>query len=88
MNGLSDALAMSRTQVYCKIKALTGLSPTIYVRRIRMRKSKILLRTTTLSISEIAYAVGFNEPAFFSRNFKDFYGKSPVEFRAEQSKGG
>jgi len=53
-----------------------------------MRKSKILLRTTTLSISEIAYAVGFNEPAFFSRNFKDFYGKSPVEFRAEQSKGG
>lgn len=86
MNGLSDALAMSRTQVYRKVKALTGLSPTIYIRRIRLRKSKMLLSTTQLSISEIAYAVGFNEPAFFTRNFKEFYGKSPKEFRSEQGR--
>ena len=78
---LSRELLLSRSQAHRKIKALTGLSTAIYIRHVRLEKAKELLRTTHLSISEIAYQTGFKTPVYFSQIFKEVVGASPTEWR-------
>jgi AraC-like DNA-binding protein len=68
---------MGRTNLHNKISALTGLSTTLYVRKIRLHRSKELLLGTSMNISEVAYAVGFNDPRFFTRVFSEEFGMSP-----------
>lgn len=78
---LATSLAMSKSQVYRKLKALTGRTPSYYIRITRLKKGKELLETTQLNISEIAYEVGFTDPNYFSRTFQQEFGKSPSDFR-------
>lgn len=70
---------LSKTNLHNKLSALTGLSTTIYVRKIRLHKAKELLGTTDMNISEIAYTVGFNDPKFFSRVFSEEFSITPRE---------
>ncbi|HRI61409.1 MAG TPA: response regulator, partial [Saprospiraceae bacterium] len=74
-------IGMSRTNLHNKLSALTGLSTTLYVRKLRLRRAQELLRTTAATISEIAYEVGFNDPKFFSRVYAEEYGAPPSEER-------
>ena len=78
---LGQLLAVSQSQVYRKIKGVTGYSTTIFIRRIRVKNANRLLKTTNLSISEICYKAGFKDPAFFSRSFSEVFGQSPSDFR-------
>ena len=78
---LAKELHLSRSQMYRKIKALTGMSPAIYIRHIRLQKAKELLLSSHLGISEIAYRVGFKTPVYFSQVFKETFGVSPSESR-------
>ena len=78
---LCRALAMSRAQLHRKLTALTGTSATFFIRSIRLARAKELLATTDLSISEIAYEVGFKDPNYFSRVFAEAFGQSPRETR-------
>ena len=75
-------MAMSRMQLYRKIKMLTNYSPNEYVRVIRLRKAKELLTTTTLSITEICYMTGFSSPSYFAKCFKSFTGELPSAYRS------
>lgn len=81
VNELARTLLLSRSQVHRKIKALTGMSTAIYIRSVRLRKSKELLPNEELSISEIAYQVGFKSPVYFSQVFKETFGMSPSATR-------
>lgn len=81
VNRLANAICLSRSQVHRKIKAITGLSTSIYIRMIRLQKAKELLTVEELTISEIAYQVGFKSPVYFSQIFKKTFGKSPTESR-------
>ena len=81
VNDLARELHLSRSQVHRKIKALTGLSTAIYIRLIRLQKAKELLASDTLTISEIAYEVGFKSPVYFSQIFKETFGESPSATR-------
>ncbi|MBL7790961.1 MAG: response regulator [Saprospiraceae bacterium] len=81
VDALCRKTGMSRTNLHNKLSALTGLSTTIFVRKIRLQKAKQLLETTEMNISEIAYAVGFNDPKFFSRVFSEEFGIPPSEVR-------
>jgi AraC-like DNA-binding protein len=74
---LCNDMGMSRTQLHNKLKALTGLSTSIFVRVLRLNRAKQLLETTQESVSEIAYRVGFNDPSYFTRCFTDEFGKPP-----------
>jgi YesN/AraC family two-component response regulator len=74
---LGRQLHLSRSQLHRKIKALTGMSAAIYLRHIRLQKAKELLASTQLSVSEIAYEVGFKTPLYFSQVFKETFGESP-----------
>jgi AraC-like DNA-binding protein len=78
---LARALNLSRSQVNRKIQALAGMSTSIYIRHIRLQKAKELLLSNELSISEIAYQVGFKSPVYFSQAFKETFGESPSATR-------
>lgn len=81
VNELCQAIGMSRTQLHRKLKALTGEATTAFVRQLRLRHSMQLLQTSDLSVSEIAYQVGFSTPAYFSTRFAEHYGYPPSEVR-------
>ncbi|MEM6319848.1 MAG: ATP-binding protein, partial [Bacteroidota bacterium] len=74
---LAFELKMSRSQVYRKVKALTGRSIASYIRYLRLQKGKQQLETTNLTVSEIAYNVGFKDLAYFSNSFSQEFGYAP-----------
>lgn len=81
MPQLIRKLKMSRSQIYKKVKALTSLSPSRYIRSIRLFHAKQLLELTKLNVSEIAYEVGFTSPTYFSDVFFEEYGLRPNAYR-------
>lgn len=78
---LVNSLGTSRTQLHRKVKALTGMSIMRYVNRIRLEKAKELLEKSELSVSEVAYEVGYEDTSYFSSNFKKMYKATPSSFR-------
>ena len=74
---LAHKLCLSESQVYRKLKAISDKSTAVFIRSIRLQKGKELIQTTENTISEIAYEVGFNDPAWFSRAFKEEFGFAP-----------
>jgi len=78
---LAEGLSLSESQLYRKVKAVSGKSVSRFIREIRLSAAKKLIETTTLNISQIAYQCGFNDPAWFSRIFKKEFGESPGKFR-------
>lgn len=82
MPQLERALMMSRSQIFRKIKALTGKSPSIYIRSIRLARAQTMLRNTALTVSEIAYDTGFSSPQYFSDTFLEEFGVRPSDARA------
>ncbi len=71
-------------QVYRKIKQLTGLGPTEFIRDIRLQKAAALLSEGKLSVTEVMYKVGFTTPSYFSKCFKARYGVTPSEYRISE----
>ncbi|WP_438422295.1 ATP-binding protein [Aquimarina macrocephali] len=76
---LAKKMYLSESQVYRKLKAITDKSTAVFIRSIRLQKAKELITTTDKTISEIAYEVGFNDPSWFSRAFKEEFGLSPSD---------
>lgn len=77
INELCSKLAMSRTSVFNKIKALTGKSPNDVIKVMRLNKAHELLLTRELNVAEVAFKVGFADPKYFSTCFKKQFGVSP-----------
>ena len=80
LESLSNETGMSQMQLYRKIKGLFGFSPAEFVKTIRLKRGAELLRIKTGNISEIAYEVGFENPAYFSTCFRQQFGISPSAF--------
>lgn len=78
---LCEAVHLSQSQLFRKMKALTGDPPSTFIRKIRLHKAKVLLQSTDLSISEIAYELGFTDPNYFSRAFSKLFDAPPSDFR-------
>ena len=76
---LAERMHLSESQIYRKLKATTGKSTAIFIRSVRLQKAKELIRKGESTISEIAYDVGFNDPSWFSRAFKEEFGFTPSE---------
>ena len=73
-------VGMSRMQLHRKLKSLTGLSATEFIRNERLKIATTLLAKGNLTVSEVAYALGFNDVSYFSKCFKEQYGTTPSEF--------
>ena len=78
--GLVAEMAMSQTVLYKKIKALTDLTITDFIKSIRLKRAAQLLQEGSLNISDIAYSVGFNDRKYFSKEFKKQFGKNPSDY--------
>lgn len=77
---LADEMCISRSLLYKKLKALTGMTVTEFINSHRLRKASELLVLEQLTISEVAFQCGFNDPKYFSRVFRKYYGMSPSEY--------
>lgn len=78
---LCRSVGMSRSQLFRKMKALINEAPSTFIRMYRMNRARKLLEETDLSVSEIAYQVGFKDPAYFSYTFHEIFGKPPSTAR-------
>jgi len=76
----ANEIGMSRSNLYRKIQALTNQSTNDFIRSLRLKRAAQLLRKSTGTVSEIAYAVGFNSPSHFSKIFRQQFGQSPSNF--------
>ena len=76
----SREIGMSRSNLYLKLKAITGESVTDFIKRIRFQKAGALIATREYTIAQIAYMTGFNSPSYFSTAFKQYYGCMPSEY--------
>lgn len=74
--------AMSRAQLYRKLHALTGQSPGEFIKAIRMKRAACLLLQQYGNISEVAFATGYSDPSYFTKCFREEFGKSPSEYVA------
>lgn len=81
VENLCRAMTMSQPQLHRKLTALTGQNATQFIRRYRMEKALELLRAGENRISEVAYAVGFDDPKYFSRVFAETFGVPPSSWR-------
>lgn len=82
---MSEALGMSRVHLYKRLTAVTGQTPSEFMRDIRLRHAERLLRLSQLSVSEVSYKVGFNNPRYFSKYFKDKYGMLPSQYKSQDN---
>ncbi len=82
----AEEMGLSRMQLHRKLKHLTGLSAMEFLKNQRLKTASLLLMRGDLSVSEVAYAVGFNDLSHFSKSFKQTYGENPSEYLLSQSK--
>ncbi|WP_372758073.1 response regulator, partial [Mariniflexile sp.] len=73
-------LSMNRMQLHRKLIALTGQSTTSFIRLERLKQATLLLEKEGVTIAEAAYATGFNTPSYFTKCFKEVYGKTPLDY--------
>jgi YesN/AraC family two-component response regulator len=77
---LVTEIGMSRPVLFRKVKELTGLSVIDLIRSTRLKKAEMLLRQKKMSISEVAFTVGFNDPKYFSKSFHAQFGTTPSKY--------
>jgi AraC-like DNA-binding protein len=77
---LSTEVGISRAHLYNKLLALTGKTPVEYIRIMRLRRAAQLLGKSQLTVMEVAYKVGFNDPRYFTKHFKNEYKMTPTQY--------
>ncbi len=82
-NDLFREIGMSRTQFQRKIKALTGMSPSRFIRSVRLERARQMLEQNTGTVAEVAYAVGFNSQSYFTTCFRERFGMTPGQVKSQ-----
>ena len=86
VNTLAEEMGLSRSPFFKKLKSLTGFAPVDLVKEIRLTKALQYVETTDMNVTEIAYTVGFRDPGYFIKCFRQKYGKTPKEYRNDISR--
>ena len=79
VESLASELSLSRSQLYRKVKSLTGQTVNEFVRKLRLERAKQILQTENANVSEVCYKVGFSSPSYFTKCFKAHFGILPTE---------
>lgn len=88
VSSITKEIGIGRTLLHTKLKQILDLSATEFINAIRLKESqRYLLEEPDLTMAEVAYKVGFNDPNYFSRTFKKIYNISPTSFRTSQQSG-
>jgi AraC-like DNA-binding protein len=83
---LQREMGMSRVQLYRKVKALSGVSPSVMINNHRMQRAAKLIHGKAGNLAEISLSVGFTNPSYFSKRFREFYGRSPRTFSKQPTR--
>lgn len=83
---LAHFLNMSRTSFYNRMKEVTGLSPSDFIKQLRIRQALKIIESEECSITDIAYRTGFSDPKYFAKCFKNEMGMTPTQYIAERKK--
>lgn len=81
IDSIASRMGLERTQFYRKIKSLTNFTPVELIRNLRLKQGLHLVKTTSKSVSEIAYEIGFSSPAYFTRCYREAFGETPTDTR-------
>lgn len=81
INSFAEGLKMSKSSLYRKIKTMTGLSPIEFIRNIKLKHACRMLKQTSMTISEVAYASGFSDPKYFATCFRAEFGMTPRNYQ-------
>ena len=81
VDSLAQEVGISRSGLFAKLKAISGMTPNDYIRLIRLKKAACLLAEEGLSSSEACFRVGFSSPSYFAKCFQLQFGMSPTEFK-------
>jgi len=84
VNSFAGQLNLSKSTLYRKMKTITGLSPIEFIRNIKLKHASKMLKSSHISISEVAYSVGFSDPKYFASCFKAEFNITPSEFQKKQ----
>ena len=82
---LADAMAQDRSHLFRRTRGVLGVSPSDLIRQARLQRGATLLTSSSDTVAEIAYAVGFNSVSYFSRSFQAEYGVTPTAFRTRET---
>lgn len=82
---LGEALGISRAHLYKRLLSITGNTPSELIRTVRLRHAEQLLREGQMNVSEVAYKVGFNNPRYFSKYFKEMFGMMPSQLKTSRT---
>ncbi len=80
---LANQLNMSRSNLLRKVKSLSGLSVSVFIRQVRLHHARRLLKDESLTISEVSYQVGFNSTSYFTKCFRETFGYPPGEEKSQ-----
>ena len=84
---LSTDMGMSRMNLYRKLQAITGQTPTEFIRTIRLKRAAQLLQDGKLNVSEVADRVGFSSSSYFTKCFKEQFGVLPTQYSETDESG-
>lgn len=82
ISDLEEALQLSSSQIFRKIKQHTGISPSSYIRTLRLEQAHEMITVSDITLSELAYQVGFSSLSYFSKCFSEHFGYAPSSLRA------
>lgn len=83
---LSRSLGMSRVHLYKKLTSITGRSPLEFIRVLRLKRAAQMLKDPSQNVADVAYAVGFNNPKYFTKYFKEEFGILPSKYYQQADK--
>ncbi len=84
---MAEAVNMGRTVFYGKIRSIVGMSPSDFLRKLRMQRAEDLIARSRMNFSQIAFSVGFSDPKYFTKCFKKETGMTPSEYRQKNRSG-
>lgn len=82
---LAEAMGVSRAQLFRRVKTLTGVTPLVLLKQIRLRRARQLLKSTDMTTQQVAFAVGYSLASYFAKCYKDFFGILPSEERKQNA---
>jgi len=88
LNRLAEKIGLSKSTLHRKIKALTGMTPAEFIRNVKMKKAIAMIMSKDITIAEVAYALGFSDPKYFTKCFKEEFGVTPTKYKQQKTTSG
>ena len=82
---MADDIHLSRTQLFRKLKAISGMSPNEFINEIRLQKAADLILSKADTLTQISYSVGFKEQSYFAKRFRKKFGVAPSEYAPQNT---